>query len=129
MTFTVRVAEAQRTRRSAMPSVLLLPTRCRLACYSNAFSPLTVTDHLDIDLDIESGRREEVIQYVYARYGRHHTAQVANVVTYRSRSAVRDAARALGHDPGRQDAWSRRVDGWKRVLKTAINTKLAFLTM
>ena len=73
----------------------------------------------DIDLDIESGRREEVIQYVYARYGRHHTAQVANVITYRSRSAVRDAARALGHDPGRQDAWSRRVDGWGRVLKTA----------
>lgn len=73
----------------------------------------------DIDLDIESGRREEVIQYVYSRYGRHHTAQVANVITYRARSAIRDAARALGHDPGRQDAWSRRVDGWGRVLKTA----------
>ena len=51
----------------------------------------------DIDVDIESGRREEVIQYVYERYGRHHCAQVANVITYRSRSAVRDAARALGH--------------------------------
>ena len=48
-------------------------------------------------MDIESGRREEVIQYVYERYGRHHCAQVANVITYRSRSAVRDAARALGH--------------------------------
>lgn len=51
----------------------------------------------DIDIDIESGRREEVIQYVYDRYGRHHAAQVANVITYRHRSAVRDAARALGH--------------------------------
>ena len=51
----------------------------------------------DIDIDIESGRREEVIQYVYERYGRHHAAQVANVITYRSRSARRDAARALGH--------------------------------
>jgi error-prone DNA polymerase len=50
----------------------------------------------DIDVDIESSRREEVIQYVYARYGRHHAAQVANVITYRPRSAVRDIARALG---------------------------------
>ena len=50
----------------------------------------------DIDIDIESGRREEVIQYVYQRYGRHHAAQVANVITYRYRSAVRDASRALG---------------------------------
>ncbi len=50
----------------------------------------------DIDVDIESGRREEVIQYVYERYGRRHAAQVANVITYRSRSAVRDVARALG---------------------------------
>jgi error-prone DNA polymerase len=49
----------------------------------------------DIDLDIESGRREEVIQYVYERYGRHHAAQVANVITYRSRSARRDVARAF----------------------------------
>ena len=38
----------------------------------------------DIDVDIESDRREEVIQYVYERYGRHHTAQVANVITYRA---------------------------------------------
>ena len=51
----------------------------------------------DIDVDIESGRREEVIQYVYTRYGRHHAAQVAAVITYRSRSALRDVARALGH--------------------------------
>jgi error-prone DNA polymerase len=50
----------------------------------------------DIDVDIESGRREEVIQYVFARYGRHHAAQVANVITYRPRSAVRDVAKALG---------------------------------
>ncbi|MHB1905398.1 MAG: error-prone DNA polymerase [Acidimicrobiales bacterium] len=50
----------------------------------------------DIDVDIESGRREEVIQYVYERYGRHNAAQVAAVITYRSRSALRDVARALG---------------------------------
>jgi error-prone DNA polymerase len=66
----------------------------------------------DIDLDIESDRREEAIQYVYERYGRERTAQVANVITYRARSAVRDMARALGHAPGQQDAWSKQVDRW-----------------
>ena len=64
----------------------------------------------DIDIDIESGRREEVIQYVYERHGRHHAAQVANVITYRPRSAVRDMARALGFAAGQQDAWSKQVD-------------------
>ena len=69
----------------------------------------------DIDLDIESDRREEVIQHVYERYGRTHTAQVANVITYRARSAVRDMARALGHSTGQQDAWSRQIDRWGSV--------------
>jgi error-prone DNA polymerase len=72
----------------------------------------------DIDLDIESDRREEVIQYVYERYGRHHTAQVANVITYRSRSSVRDMARALGFAPGQQDAWSKQMDAWGNVAAT-----------
>ncbi|MDQ3573880.1 MAG: error-prone DNA polymerase [Actinomycetota bacterium] len=66
----------------------------------------------DIDLDIESDRREEAIQYVYERYGRERAAQVANVITYRPRSAIRDMAKALGHSPGQQDAWSRQVDAW-----------------
>ena len=66
----------------------------------------------DIDLDIESGRREEVIQYVYTKYGRRHTAQVANVISYRPRSAVRDIARAFGYSPGQQDAWSKQIDRW-----------------
>ncbi len=66
----------------------------------------------DIDLDIESDRREEAIQYVYRRYQRDRAAQVANVITYRARSAVRDVARALGHAPGTQDAWSKQIDRW-----------------
>jgi error-prone DNA polymerase len=66
----------------------------------------------DIDVDIESGRREEVIQYVYATHGRTHAAQVANVISYRARSAVRDAARALGYDVGQQDAWSKSIERW-----------------
>ncbi|MBU6159642.1 MAG: error-prone DNA polymerase [Myxococcales bacterium] len=50
----------------------------------------------DIDLDIAHERREEVIQWVYQRYGRDHAAMVANVVRYRPRSAVRDVGKALG---------------------------------
>jgi len=73
----------------------------------------------DIDIDIESDRREEVIQYVFAKHGRHHTAQVANVITYRAKSAVRDMAKALGHSPGQQDAWSKRIDGWGNMAATA----------
>lgn len=61
----------------------------------------------DIDIDIESGRREEVIQYVYDKYGRDNAAQVANVITYRTKGAVRDAARALGYPQGSADAWSK----------------------
>ncbi len=66
----------------------------------------------DIDVDIESGRREEVIQYVYGRYGRERAALVAVVVSYRARSAVRDAAKALGHSPGQVDAWARHIERW-----------------
>ena len=69
----------------------------------------------DIDLDIESGRREEVIQYVYKRYGRGCAAQVANVITYRPRSAVRDMAKALGFSPGQQDAWSKQIERWHGI--------------
>ncbi|GAB3437059.1 error-prone DNA polymerase [Actinophytocola sediminis] len=72
----------------------------------------------DIDLDIESDRREEVIQYVYDRYDRRHAAQVANVVSYRAKSAVRDMARALGYSPGQQDAWSKQIDRWGPLKST-----------
>ncbi len=66
----------------------------------------------DIDLDIEHDRREEAIQYVYARYGRENAAQVANVITYRPKSSVRDMGKALGHPEGALDAWSKQVEGW-----------------
>ncbi|WP_297083926.1 error-prone DNA polymerase [uncultured Demequina sp.] len=66
----------------------------------------------DIDVDIESDRREEVIQYVFQRFGRINAAMVANVIQYRPRSAVRDAAKALGYDVGQQDAWSKSIDRW-----------------
>jgi error-prone DNA polymerase len=63
----------------------------------------------DIDLDIEHRRREEVIQYVYDKYGRDKAAQVANVISYRPRMALRDAGRALGYQPEEQNRWSTQV--------------------
>ncbi|MEZ5377727.1 MAG: error-prone DNA polymerase [Acidimicrobiales bacterium] len=71
----------------------------------------------DIDLDIESDRREEAIQYVYERHGRRHAAQVANVITYRAKSAIRDAAKALGYATGQQDAFSKATDRWSGLKK------------
>jgi error-prone DNA polymerase len=66
----------------------------------------------DIDLDIEHQRREEVIQYVYERYGRERAAQVANVITYRPRSALREMAKVAGLSPGHADALTRWIDRW-----------------
>ncbi|HEY1633368.1 MAG TPA: error-prone DNA polymerase [Acidimicrobiales bacterium] len=73
----------------------------------------------DIDIDIESDRREEAIQHVYERYGRHNAAQVANVITYRARSAVRDMGKALGHASGQLDAWSKQIERWGPLEATA----------
>ncbi len=69
----------------------------------------------DIDIDIESDRREEAIQHVYQKYGRLYAAQVANVISYRPRSAVRDVAKAFGFSPGQQDAWSKQIDRWGTI--------------
>ena len=69
----------------------------------------------DIDVDFDSDRREEVIQEVYKRYGRHNAAQVANVISYRPKSAVRDMAKALGYSTGQQDAWSKQIDSWGTI--------------
>ncbi|MBB3158916.1 error-prone DNA polymerase [Microbacterium proteolyticum] len=72
----------------------------------------------DIDVDFDSDRREEIIQWVYREYGRERAAQVANVIQYRPKNAVRDMARALGHSPGQQDAWSKQVERWGATLET-----------
>jgi error-prone DNA polymerase len=53
----------------------------------------------DIDVDFEHDRREEVIQYIYARYGRHRAGLAATVISYRARSAVRDVGKAMGLSP------------------------------
>ncbi len=61
----------------------------------------------DIDIDFEHQRREEVIQHIYAKYGRHRAALTAVVISYRPRSALRDVGRALGIDLARIDALSK----------------------
>ena len=57
----------------------------------------------DIDVDFEHERREEVIQYVYEKYGRERAGMTAEVITYRPRSAVRDVGKALGLSLDRVD--------------------------
>ncbi len=64
----------------------------------------------DIDVDFEHERREEVIQYVYEKYGRDRAGMTAEVITYRMRSAVRDVGKALGLSADRIDALANTVD-------------------
>lgn len=64
----------------------------------------------DIDVDFEHQRREEVLQYIYGKYGRHRAGMTATVITYRVKSAIRDCGRALGISLDRIDALSKLVD-------------------
>ncbi len=68
----------------------------------------------DIDVDFEHERREELIQYLYAKYGRHRAAMVNEVIAYRRRSAVRDVGKALGLGLDQIDAMARQADYWGR---------------
>ncbi|MGC8518739.1 MAG: error-prone DNA polymerase [Steroidobacteraceae bacterium] len=66
----------------------------------------------DIDIDFEHERREEVIQYVYAKYGRERAALAATVILYRSRSALRDLGRAFGLEPQACARLARVMQWW-----------------
>ncbi len=66
----------------------------------------------DIDVDFEHQRREEVIQYLYAKYGRERAALAATVISYRPKSAVRDVGKALGMDPDQVDRLARNLNWW-----------------
>ncbi len=68
----------------------------------------------DIDVDFEHERREEVIQYVYAKYGRERAALAASVITYRTRSALRDVGKALGLGLEQVEALVASVAAWRR---------------
>ncbi len=66
----------------------------------------------DIDIDFEHQRREEVIQYIYRKYGRERAALTAEVITYRRRSAVRDVGKALGLSLDVVDRLAKNIEWW-----------------
>ena len=68
----------------------------------------------DIDVDFEHERREEVIQYIYRKYGRERAALAATVITYRPKSAVRDIGKALGLDTLFVDSLAKSLAWWDR---------------
>ena len=68
----------------------------------------------DIDVDFEHERREEVIQYIYKKYGRHRAAIAATVVTYRPKSAIRDVGKALGLDLQLTDHLAKSLSWWDK---------------
>ena len=67
----------------------------------------------DIDVDFEHERREEVIQYIYAKYGRERTAITATLITYRPKSALRDVGKALGFTLDQVDRLTKLQTGWE----------------
>lgn len=73
----------------------------------------------DIDIDFEHERREEAIQYVYERYGRHRAGMTATLICYRSRSAIRDVAKTFGFSEDRIGALTRTQQWWSRGLDVA----------
>ncbi|MGH6612396.1 MAG: error-prone DNA polymerase, partial [Burkholderiaceae bacterium] len=82
----------------------------------------------DIDVDFEHQRREDIIQYIYRKYGRERTALAATVICYRTRSALRDVGKALGIDPQRVDQVAKSHHGWhdgtaraERLLEAGFN--------
>jgi error-prone DNA polymerase len=66
----------------------------------------------DIDIDFEHERREEVIQYVYQKYGRDRAALTAEIITYRGRSAIRDVGKAMGLSLDCVDRLAKDIDWW-----------------
>ncbi len=74
------------------------------------------TTYPDVDIDFASSRREEVIQYVYERYGTEHTGMVCNVVTYRARSAVREVGYALGFPRPLVDRVAKALETYDSVM-------------
>jgi len=73
----------------------------------------------DIDVDFEHERREEIIQYIYAKYGRERAALTATVITYCPRSAIRDIGKALGLSGVQVEQLARAMQWWDCLLYTS----------
>ncbi len=74
------------------------------------------TTYPDVDIDFSSERREEVIQYVYGKYGPEHTGMVCNIVTYRARSVVREVGVALGFPRPLVDRVAKALETYDSVM-------------
>jgi error-prone DNA polymerase len=83
----------------------------------------------DIDIDIANDRREEVIQYVYDKYGRDHAAMVCEVISYRGRSAAREVGKALGFSAADIDRLARLIDHYSRGEKMTERAREAELNL
>ena len=102
-----RGAARRPTRRSATAWASPRSTRRACSVLFERFISRERNEPPDIDVDFEHQRREEVIQYIYAKYGRERAALTAVVISYRPRSALRDVGRALGMDLAQIDALAK----------------------
>ena len=84
----------------------------RMAMLVERFISLERNEPPDIDVDFEHERREEVIQYIYRKYGRERAALAATVITYRPRSALRDVGKTLGLSSLQVDRLARSMQWW-----------------
>ena len=88
------------------------PARMRLLF--ERFVSMERNEPPDIDVDFEHERREEVIQYIYTRYGRDRAALAATLVTYRPRSAIKDVGKALGFDLDVLELLAKSLAWWDK---------------
>jgi error-prone DNA polymerase len=108
-------------RGSAADSIvayLLDITRVDPVAHDLLFERFLHEDHQgtpDIDIDFSTDHREEVLQYVYEKYGADRTGMVANIVTYRPRMAMRQVGAAMGFPEALIDRLAKSVDGWYMV--------------
>lgn len=100
----------------------------RLDLLFERFISLERAEPPDIDLDIEHQRREEVIQHVYAKYGRSHAAMVANIIRYRPKSAIRDVGKVLGIAPSTLSRLGKLLSHYDTSYKEAFSQVDVHLT-
>ena len=121
---SARGAARRPTPPSASASASPRSIRTRSSCCSSASSPTNRGEPPDIDVDFEHERREEVIQYIYERYGRERAAICATVIHYRPRSAIREVGKALGLHRGRdRGAGQDRLGLWRRRCRTSTSAR------
>ena len=118
-------------RGSAADSIvayLLDITRVDPVAHDLLFERFLHEDHQgtpDIDIDFSTDHREEVLQYVYEKYGAERTGMVANIVTYRPRMAIRQVGAAFGYPEALIDRLAKSVDGWE-IAKGELRSPLGY---